>query len=70
MQDIKEYYVLVGRIVREDIVIKVQATSPQNAVDLAIDEATIEPPEEWHCYDCEYFADENYVKLVDESNAT
>lgn len=52
-----KFKVRVRRVVREDVVLEVEATSMTNAIDLAIDEATIVPQEKWDCYDCDYFCD-------------
>jgi hypothetical protein len=61
MEHKRKYEVIVRRIVREDITIRLEATSIKNATDLAMDEALVRLPSEWECYDCEYFADEDDV---------
>ena len=50
----REYRVTVRRIVREDTVLTVQASSESEAKDKAELEATAIPQEQWDTYDCEY----------------
>jgi hypothetical protein len=52
-----KFIVTVRRIVREDTQIVIEAKDEKNAVDLAIDEATVVTPDKWECYDCDYFCD-------------
>lgn len=51
----KTFAITVRRIVREDIVMMVDAQSEEEAKQQAMNQAPNE--QDWDCYDCEYFID-------------
>lgn len=51
----KTFAITVRRIVREDLVVMIDAESEEQAKQQAMNQAPNE--QEWDCYDCEYFID-------------
>jgi hypothetical protein len=51
------FQIRVGRVVREDTILQVEAASEEVAKSEAKLLATSVPPEKWDCYDCEYWTD-------------
>ena len=58
-----KYEVQIRRIVREDTLIMVDAANEAEALEKAKSEATNVPAENWECYDCEYWNDDDAVIL-------
>lgn len=51
----KTFAITVRRIVREDIVMMIDAENEQEAKQQAMNQAPNQ--QDWDCYDCEYFID-------------
>lgn len=60
-----KFAVTVRRIVREDTVIEVEADSVESANAKADAEASSVPAEQWDCYDCKYWRDDDAAVLIE-----